>query len=88
MRNNVYDVTVQVSDGTNTDTQAMAVHGDECERQTPVITIERRRCDGGGLGCREQHGGDDGDGDRRGWSAQCADLLACGRSGRGEVRDQ
>ncbi|HEX5358260.1 MAG TPA: DUF4347 domain-containing protein, partial [Aquabacterium sp.] len=41
--NNVYDVTVQVSDGTNTDTQAIAVTVTDLNDNAPVITS-----DGGG----------------------------------------
>ncbi|MBI5927618.1 MAG: cadherin domain-containing protein, partial [Aquabacterium sp.] len=41
--NNVYDVTVQVSDGTNTDTQAIAVTITDVNDNAPVITS-----DGGG----------------------------------------
>jgi Cadherin domain len=36
--NNVYDVTVQVSDGTNTDSQAIAVTVTDVNEFTPVIT--------------------------------------------------
>src|SRR5262249_41055424 len=36
--NNVYDVTVQVSDGTNTDSQAIAVTVTDVNDNTPVIT--------------------------------------------------
>ena len=43
--NNVYDVTVQVSDGSNTDTQAIAVTVTDVNDNAPVITLERRRGD-------------------------------------------
>src|SRR4029450_13604871 len=36
--NNVYDVVVQVSDGSNTDSQAIAVTGTNANDNTPVIT--------------------------------------------------
>ena len=43
--NNVYDVQVQVSDGTNTDVQDIAVTVTNVNDNTPVITLERRRRD-------------------------------------------
>src|SRR4030095_1502128 len=41
--NNVYDVTVQVSDGANTDTQAIAVTVTNLNDNAPVITSNRAR---------------------------------------------
>ena len=64
--NNVYDVTVQVSDGNGgIDTQAIAVTVTN-QNEAPTITSN-----GGGdtaavIDCREHHGGDHGDGDRPG----------------------
>ena len=62
--NNVYDVTVQVSDGTNTDTQAIAVTVTNQNDNAPVITSN-----GGGRRpsvsvAENTHGGDHGDGHR------------------------
>jgi serralysin len=57
--NNVYDVTVQVSDGTLTSTQAIAVTVTP-ERQHPGDHQQRH-----GQRRREHHGRDDGDRDRR-----------------------
>ena len=61
--NNVYDVTVQVSDGTHTDTQAIAVTVSNVNDNAPVILQWRRRhcCH---LHCRERDGGDDRHGER------------------------
>ena len=84
--NNVYDVTVQVSDGTNTDTQDIAVTVTDVNDNAPTITSN-----GGGAALRSRRGEHDrrdhGDGDRR----RCrrdAELLDRGRRGRGPVHDQ
>ena len=85
-RNNVYDVIVQVSDGTLTDTQAIAVTVTN-QNEAPVDHLQRRRSDGVGVGCGEQHGGDHGDGHR----SRCrhdAELLDRGRRRRGQVQHQ
>ena len=62
--NNVYDVTVQVSDGTLTDTQAIAVTRHQRQRQCPGDHLQWRRRYGVGQRRREQHGRDDGHGHR------------------------
>ena len=50
--NNVYDVQVQVSDGTNTDIQDIAVTVTNVNDNAPVITLQWRRRDG----CRQRRG--------------------------------
>ena len=77
---------VQASDGTLTDTQAIAVtvtNGNEA----PVDHLERRRRDGRRQRRREQHRGDHGDGDRPGCRGD-ADLLDQRRRRRGPVQHQ
>ncbi len=63
--NNVYDVQVQVSDGTNTDTQDIAVTVTNVNDNTPVDRVERRRSHGGGQRRGERHRGDDSHRHRR-----------------------
>ena len=62
--NNVYDVTVQASDGNGgIATQAIAVTVTD-QNEVPTITSNGGGEHGGGLDCREHHGGDHRDGNR------------------------
>ncbi len=61
---NVYDVIVSASDGSFTDTQAIAVTVGNVNEGV-AINLERRRRGRFGLGRGERHGGDDGRGDGR-----------------------
>ena len=74
--NNVYDVTVQVSDGGGgTDTPGDRRHRHARQRQQPGHHLQRRRSDGGGQRGREHHGRHDRHGDRRRPAGADADLL-------------
>ena len=84
--NNVYDVIVQVSDGTLTDTQSIAVTVTN-RNEAPVHHLERRRRDGCRQRRRERHRGDHGDGDRPG-RRRDADLFDQRRRRRGQVHHQ
>ena len=61
--NNVYDVQVQVSDGSNTDTQDIAVTVTDVNDKYPCHHLQWRRLDGSGQCRGEQYGSDDGHGD-------------------------
>ena len=74
--NNVYDVTVQVSDGNGgIDTQAIAVTVTN-QNEVPTITSNGGGDHRSGLDCREHHGGDHGHGDRPGCRT---DVELCDR---------
>ena len=62
---NVYDVVVQVSDGTNTDSQAIAVTVTNLNDNAPVITLEWRRRQCGGIHRGELNHGHHGHRERR-----------------------
>ena len=83
--NDVYDVVVQVSDGTNIDSQDHRRHRDQRQRQCPGDLIQWRRGDGRHLHRRELDGRDD----RHGQRCRCrfdADLFHHRRGGRRQVQ--
>ena len=86
--NNVYDVTVQVSDGTLTDSQAIAVTVTAVNDNSPVDHVQRRRSHRGHQRRGEHDGRDDGDRQRCGPAGTDADLLDQRRRGRGPVHDR
>ena len=74
--NNVYDVTVQVSDGSLVDTQAIAVTVTDTNDNAPVITSDGARRDG-----ESQRGGKQHRGDHR-------ECQRCRRQRRDQLHDQ
>ena len=83
--NNVYDVTVQVSDGHGgIDTQAIAVTVTDASRTVPRPSPRTGAATAASIHCREHHCGHHCDGDRPGHRAN-AELLDHWRRGREQI---
>ena len=76
--NNVYDVTVQASDGTNTDTQAIAVTVTDVNEFAPVITSNGGGATAASQCSRKHHGRDHGHRHRRRCSASLSYSISGG----------
>ena len=86
--NNVYDVTVQVSDGALTDSQAIAVTVTAVNDNSPVDHVQRRRSHRGRQRRGEHDGRDDGHRQRCRPAGADADVLDQRRRGCGPVHDR